>query len=472
MRTAPALMVLLVGCTRLPVAAPPPDEATSPPSGSHAPLEQDAATDAGSLTPANGSFGYRGKIGPHAIAMTLDIAGGTIRGAYAYEPAGRDLALAGALSPDGTTALTESFAGKTSGSFRLRPTDAGLGGEWSSPDGTKSLPVELARITPRSGTFTQQAEACLADPSCLAVEASRLFVAADDAHETLADCWRFLDGVGVPRDVVRARACLERDVASLHVAAGCRDGSSAGNDQADLAMLRIDGIGGPQDIAGARSLLDQCFDDVTKQGILEHAAEKERAPATKAVGFCRELGGTTLTWNTCAARARSAEWTNALLVEKRISARLDANGKRSLAAAHSAYERYVSAEGRFVYEVYLDGSQRNVLALGREQALIAERAKAIARFDSFVTKDVGADAVVRASRAVDVALAKVQTSTPAEITALLSTQETWLAYRDAEAALYVGAFGATQGADRVRATILVDVAQRRAGECEPPSLAP
>jgi hypothetical protein len=417
----------------------------------------------------DGRHALRGTIGGHAVAMTLDALGPTLRGTYAYDPAGKDLDLAGARGPGGAIALTEKLAGETTGSFQLEATESGLAGTWSSPDGSRTLPVRLGRVAPRSGTLTEQANACLADPSCLAVEASRLLVAADDAHDPGESCHLFLYGVGVARDVARARACLEREVTRLGVAQGCRGGDSGDVAQAQLAYLRIDGVGGPQDLAGARALFDKCFVDVTKSAVLDHAADKERDRATKAVDFCGEVGGTMMTANMCAADAQRRASIKAFLLEKRIAARLDASARPLLAAARTAYDAYVDAEGAFAYQVYVEGSLRNAIAMNREESLVGARANAMAHFDSFVAKDVTRDDVARAARAVDAAVARVQTQTPEEKQALAKTQEAWLAYRDAEVALYVAAFGGAQGAERVRNAVLVELGGRRVKECEPPA---
>src|SRR5689334_16487662 len=99
---------------------------------------------------------------------------------------------------------------------------------------------------------------------------------------------RRLDGSGVARDVARGRACLDR------VAVATCDGGSAFLAIAELATLRVDGVGGPADIAGARALFATCFDDVTKETVLEHASAKERDEKTPPVDFCATGGGTTL----------------------------------------------------------------------------------------------------------------------------------------------------------------------------------
>ena len=132
-----------------------------------------------------------------------------------------------------------------------------LVGNWSGPAGAKTFPVRLSPGAPwvtrladagAGASLSEQAENCLADAACPALEARRLFVAADDAHEDAIHCFRFLDGAGVGRDVARGRACLERRTGRMN----CR-GASADLAGAELATMRIDGVGGPRDIDGARA---------------------------------------------------------------------------------------------------------------------------------------------------------------------------------------------------------------------------
>jgi hypothetical protein len=49
-----------------------------------------------------------------------------------------------------------------------------------------------------------------------------------------------------------------------------------------------------------------------------------------------------------------------------------------------------------------------------------------------------------------------------------ATEKAWAKYCDAEAALYVHVFGPSQGADDVRASLVMDLAVRRHRECSPP----
>jgi uncharacterized protein YecT (DUF1311 family) len=237
------------------------------------------------------------------------------------------------------------------------------------------------------------------------------------------------------------------------------DGSSAGLWQAELAIALTDGAGGPVDVARARAIFDGCFDDVTKRQVLDHAALREKDPAAPPVDFCKELGGTTLTTNECGALEQVHEQTRGALEAKRVAASLDGEGKRLLAAASRAHARYVAAMGAYVYEVYVQGSMRNIQALSVENALLSRRTQRLARLQSIAPAAASAAAAERSSRAVDVALKKraATAATPEVRAKLVETQKEWIAYRDAEVALYVHArAGATAELKRAALVVLDD----------------
>ncbi len=314
----------------------------------------------------------------------------------------------------------------------------------------------------------QRAEECLASPACSAAEAARLFVAADDAADPDVDCFRFIDGAGVARDITRARACFEREGKGLECA-----GSSADLGIAELAMMRIDGIGGRADLPAARGILSPCFDDVTRSEILEHATAKERDPKTPPVDFCSDLGGTTITINACTSRASKNAETKRQLEAKSVFLGLDDAGRDLFSAADRDYGDYAAAMGAFVYEVYIQGTIRGAMSLGEEERLQASLAlEDFADLPRFVAKETSARDVAAAQRGSAAALARVATGTAAEKDALAKTQRAWTVYRDAEVAFYVHAFGPKQGTDRVRAALLVRLETRRAKECAAPPAGP
>jgi hypothetical protein len=472
--TAATLIPTLAACSR-PTKPLPPDGGTVTPTAaaahavSAAPVH-DAASAATGPPLLEGEHVFDGKLGAQtAITARLVRTGEGVNGAYTYASIGRSIAVAGKVEPSGDLVLSETVNGRTTGILRLRRVGDDLVGQWSDPEGKKTFPVRLspARVgagpTRAKSSLAAQALRCLDDLACPAAEATRLFVASDDAHEIEADCFRFLDGAGVPKDVVRGRGCLERVVR----ASPC-DGSSAFLPTAELATMQIDGVAGPVDVAAARALFATCFADVTKDAVLEHAKAKELDRTTPVVDFCSALGGTTLVWEECAARQRAREQTRARLAAKSIAATLDAEGKRLLAAAEKAHADYARARVLYVFEVFSGGSVRNAMALGVEKDLEKSRGDDLTAFSSFKATAASDDDVTRATRAAEAAFAAVETSTPAEKKELGNTAMEWTSFRDAEEALYERVFGPAQGADRVRRAMLVRLAERRAKECGPP----
>jgi hypothetical protein len=424
---------------------------------------------------AEGTNDLRGTLGAStSIAMHLVRSGATVAGSYVYLAIGRPIALQGSADANGTVALTEMVGGKVTGGFRLRPDGSGLTGDWDDPTGKKTFPVRLVAgaeydagtgdasdsDTGAPASPSKQAEDCLAQPTCSAADAARLFVAASDAHDPDLDCFRFLDGAGVPRDLVRARACLERRAPELDCG-----GSSMSLETGELALMRIDAIGGRSDGAGGRAIVEGCFDDVSRQAILEHAAAKERDPKTPRVDFCKDIGGTTVTAEECEGRNGTNTETARDLEAKGVVASLDAAGRDLFARSDKAFRDYVSAVGEYVYEVYIDGTIRGGMSLAAQSKLEAERVSELAAFGQFVAKDTTPQDVEAASRARTVAFHRVNPGNAAEKAALARTEQTWEVYRDAELALYEHAFGPTQGTERVEAALRVRLESRRAAQC-------
>jgi hypothetical protein len=331
-------------------------------------------------------------------------------------------------------------------------------GPTSSASVDAAIPSANASDAGRPLTAQQRATHCLDDPICPAVEADRLFRAAEDAREGGIDCFRFSDGDGTKKDLGRARACLERDATSMKC-----DGSSAGLAQAELAIYRIDGVGGPQDIRAARELFDGCFADVTQQHVLEYAAAREANPAAPRVDFCKDYGGTTLTSDECSARARQREATRMALQAKGAASALDDDGKRLLAAASTAFASYAKAMGSYVYQLFKEGSIRNAEALTEETAILSRRTAALAKFATFAPAAIPPQDLERSSRSVDEARRKrtAGSRTPDIRAKIEDAESTWTAYRDAEIALYVHAFGARSTPDAVRSAVLIRLNRER-----------
>jgi len=487
MRTVP--FALLV-CVHVPLLACSRDERPAPAayavdSGAKA-LARDSAPDAASSAAPppharTDAHDYRGTLGTKtAIALHLDRFATTAVGSYVYTSVGVPIGFSGTLDAAGGLVLTESVQGKSTGTLRLAVSGDDLVGTWTGASASKTFPVRLspgapwvATKTVKPGEIWKRAEACLADPTCSADDAARGFVEADDAHETDVDCWAFIDGAGTARDVPRGRACLERDAARESCAGpdggSGESGGSGGLGLADLAAMRIDGIGGPVDLARAKELFAGCFQDVTAQWVLARANAKHDDPKLAPQSICDAGNGTTLVMNECFARESRAELAHEALMAKTVVAGLDPAGKALFIAATKAFDVYVHAMGTYAYDVFIEGSIRNAMALTRERELHEARAKRLAMFSAFVAPETPAEAVARVRRSSAAALAAVIPDTPAEAEALKKTASTWAPYRDAEVTLYVHAFGAKQGADRVRRAMQVSLETQRSKECGPPS---
>jgi hypothetical protein len=457
---------MLAGCSRAHQSAPPAPtdaaKAAAPPTARvvDAGLPVDARRD-------DPPRDYRGTLGQRtSIVMHLDRSRGSIAGFYRYGDVGEAIQLTGSVDATGALSLAEA-----GGTMRLRPEGDGLVGEWASATRDKVFPVRLSPgppwnlVLPDAGTAPgARAETCLADPRCPASEADRLFVAADDAREQGVDCFRFLDGAGTRKDLTRGRACLERSVGTSK----CEQ-SSPDLDRAALATMLLRGIGGARDTARVRALLADCYADLTTQGLLLEADGKstpDAKPQAASETFCEGLFGTTLTGNECMLHRRTLEETRVALAAKRVALGLDAPAVRLLMDASRAYAAYTSAMGRFVYEVYIEGSLRNQQALGTELALMASRAKTLRELDHFVAPETSAEAVTRAEATAAAALAAVPRSTAGERSELAKAEDAWAAYRDAEKRFLVQAFGAKQGREKVERAARALLAEKRAKDCE------
>jgi hypothetical protein len=315
-------------------------------------------------------------------------------------------------------------------------------------------PVVKGGVHESGAGKTKAAIACLAELACPAAEAERLFLAGDDGADPEVDCYRFLDGAGTARDVVRGRACLERSVVEMR----CK-GSSVDLGLVELAVMAIDGVGGPQDIAKARALLADCFDDVAKQAVLEHADAKTRDPKTRAMDFCKEAGGTTLTNDVCQARRRDGAQALEQLRAKAVYAPLDARARTSLAEVEKRYGEYVDAMVSYVVSLYEGGTMRGAAGLAMENTLRQARAAELASFSAFAPGAPTKADVDKALGDQARAVAQAPRPTPAARAAFKKAETAWDAYRVADRAFYERVFGATE---QVRAAVNILLAEQRA----------
>lgn len=432
-------LVLAAGCSRgtaSTASAAPPEADATPVAVVHDAGAKDAAT---ASVFEEGEHAYDGKLGVNTnIAMRITRSGRDVRGTYTYLSIGRPIAIEGKVESTGELVLNEKTNGKISGTLRLKPSGKELVGQWSDPPGKKVFPVRVSSAAINSDISLQLAR-CLEDLDCPASDVVGLAIAADDAHEPASDCFRFLEGDVVPRDVVRARACFERGIGPP-----C-DGSSAFLDREALAVMLIDGVGGKSDIPGAKALFSTCLDDVTKDEVLKYAAAGPHSPSVDA---CK-IGGTTLVWNQCVGHSEWRAREVGFISAKKIATTLDNEGRRLFLAVNKAHEEYADARARFILDIYAGGSLGPPLAGEHKGQLIKKRAddlEAFASFDAKSPTEAEANAAIKAAKCEN-------------------TEKEYKAYRDAEVAFYDHVYGGAQGHAEVRRAIIIKLSKRRATEC-------
>jgi hypothetical protein len=171
-----------------------------------------------------------------------------------------------------------------------------------------------------------RAERCLKELACPAAEAARLFIAADDAEEVGMNCFRFVDGSGTRRDLVRGRSCLGRQVKEL----GPRVGGLV---DTEWLNMRVEGVGGPRDIDGVRSLIG-CASH-SDWSWCEYLDAKEHDPSIGPYNYC---DGATVTVAECSSRDLANVTTKVQLRVKSIAQRLDGKGRGFLRTAGHTYD--------------------------------------------------------------------------------------------------------------------------------------
>lgn len=104
-----------------------------------------AATPPAVATPAKFDRKYAGTVGETAKAtMHLVRDEERVSGEYAYTSVGRSIALTGTAAPDGSIALQESVAGKSTGQLKGQlANDGTFSGTWTNAEGQKPLPFHF-----------------------------------------------------------------------------------------------------------------------------------------------------------------------------------------------------------------------------------------------------------------------------------------------------------------------------------------
>lgn len=312
-------------------------------------------------------------------------------------------------------------------------------GSSAAPPAPTTAPVTTARATASAAEAARllaDAERCFADPACTNAQAEDLYRRADDAGAGVS-CFEFYYGGRVTRDLPRARACFTRKVAA---ARDC-GGSSPDLDRLMLASMLIDAQGGPADPARAASLLAGCYADVSVQALGDEARQrKDLAPDRKPLDFCEAIGGTTLTIGQCelvkAERTKGREQR----VARELHARLDAAGEKLAKKAGDAYAKFADLEGGAFADRYRDGSLHSNAWRGHQTEIESARLDALDHLFDYALGAGGAPAA--AEKDLDKAYREVTAEGDAtRKIAFSKARAAWLAYRDAEIALYVHVFG-------------------------------
>ncbi|HEX7601215.1 MAG TPA: lysozyme inhibitor LprI family protein [Polyangiaceae bacterium] len=290
--------------------------------------------------------------------------------------------------------------------------------------------------------LARRAASCFEDPLCPLADATRDFLAADEAGAPEVDCFRFYYGTGVPEDPARARRCFERNLAKTTCGS-----SSPDLERLYLAVMRVDAQGGPRDADGARALLKDCYADVSVSGAL--GTKRTKGP----VDFCRDLGGTTLSMQACAGVNDARADFERQRAVKTLFAALDDAGKARYAAATKAFARYEDADSTRAGDVYRGGSLRPQTEVQHGTGLLERRAKRLANPKGFPPASA-ADVTLLEGK-LTALRDRFRKAADADGRVVFDAAEAeWEAYAVAELAFYTQAFGVDPSA--VRAELVRD----------------
>ncbi len=288
-----------------------------------------------------------------------------------------------------------------------------------------------------------RADRCLADPACTD-DVDALYRRADDAGAPGVSCFRFYYGIGITKDLPRARACFERQV---QAGPAC-DKSSPDLDRLYLASMLVDAQGGPADATRAQALFTDCFADASVQSVLEEVPKRSQPdPARAPLDFCADIGGTTLSMGQCHGVEQDRVAAERGRVDRLLFPRLDAEGKMLAVAARAAWSAFASKEGDVRGDTYRGGSLQSNAAVRHENELQKQRAEAMAHFFDY-KPSAGAD-LQKAERDLETAYQAASSRDAQRGKLCAAARKAWTAYRDAEVALYVHVHGAGPAAKDV-----------------------
>jgi uncharacterized protein YecT (DUF1311 family) len=309
-----------------------------------------------------------------------------------------------------------------------------------------TVPVAAPAVSPaEAAVLLDRAERCLADATCTE-DANALYRRADDGGAQGLSCFRFYHGIGIAKDLPRARACFERKVAGER-----SEDSSTTLDRFFLAAMLIDAQGGPADPARVEPLLHGWSMD----RLLEEVPKRSRPdPGREPLDFCKNIAESTFSVGQCMGVERLRVAAERVRVDRLLFSRLDAESRKLASKARDAWTDFAQKEGNVYGDMYRGGTLSSNANAGLRHELEKRRAAALARF--FDYKPSGGADPAKTERDLDKAYEDA-CSDDLERTKLCSAaRKAWTAYRDAEVALYLrvhGALGEKQVAADVKATL-------------------
>ncbi|NUO49552.1 MAG: hypothetical protein HOV80_11915 [Polyangiaceae bacterium] len=182
-----------------------------------------------------------------------------------------------------------------------------------------------------------------------------LLVAAVDANESGVGCEQLLRGIGVAKDLPRARACFKK---AVEVEGDCGK-SSPSIDRLQLALLQTLGQGGPQNSADARKTLEGCFDDGSVMAVFAiiEGQEKGKPPSLESLDVCEAgLAITTLHMSMCGMRDATLGDVRAAALRKALLGRFDATWLASYDAASADHAKYAVTLADVAADLYRNGT--------------------------------------------------------------------------------------------------------------------
>lgn len=317
-----------------------------------------------------------------------------------------------------------------------------------------SAPPSASALAEAGRDLLARARRCLASPQCSAAEAESLYRSADDAGAAGVSCFDFYYGIGIARDLPRARACFERKARDDK---GC-GGASPQLDRLYLAAMLVDAQGGDADPARATALFADCFADASVGGIRDEARKRASlAPSRAPLDFCKDIGGTTLTMGACHGIDAERSTAAKRRVERELGPRLDAESKQLADRARDLWSAFARLEGEAYSDKYRGGTLRQNAWAGHENELEQQRLEALAQL--FDYRPAGGDPRV-AERDLEKAYRAAASGDADHQRLFAAAREAWKEYRGAEVALYLRLFGAQHGERPVQRDVTAMLARR------------